>query len=74
MPAVPETVKAKVFLEDNINQKQIEYTFKNYQRIIEVSDLCADKSDLFIEFVQKGLPAGVKILLELVSFSICLMF
>ncbi|XP_065661454.1 BTB/POZ domain-containing protein 9 isoform X4 [Hydra vulgaris] len=65
MPAIPETVKAKILSEDNSNQKQVEYAFKNYQRIIEVSDLCADKSDLFIEFVQKGLPSGVKILMEL---------
>ncbi|XP_057315175.1 28S ribosomal protein S10, mitochondrial-like [Hydractinia symbiolongicarpus] len=63
MPAHEESYRAKR-VGDGL-QKEVEYNFKQYQRVIEISDLTGYKVDLFLDYVQKSLPSAVQIKMEL---------
>merc|ERR1712126_4144 len=63
MPAKEAIVKSNIYNEGT--SKIVEYKLKQYERVIELSDLTGEKSDIYIEFLQKSLPPGVQIRMEL---------
>jgi len=64
MPASSQTFKAKRDDTKSI-KKEDHYILKEYLRIIEISELTSDKSDIFMDFIIKSLPAGVDINIDL---------
>jgi len=68
MPARKTQLKSHVVKEGD-EKEVIEYNFKKYERVIEISNLAGDKSDFYIEFLHKSLPAGVQINMLLDSWE-----
>lgn len=67
MPSKETVVKSEI--ETESSKKKIEYNLKKFERVIEIADLRGDKSDIFIEYLQKALPPGVQIEIQLKSWE-----
>ena len=68
MPAKEEVLKAEIVDEED-KKKIIEYQLKRYERVISIGNLGADKSDIYIDFIHKELPAGVDISMQRITWE-----
>ncbi|XP_066917982.1 small ribosomal subunit protein uS10m-like [Clytia hemisphaerica] len=59
LPAIEETHKAK--REGKGLVSEVVYHLKQYQRVVEIQELTGEKSDIFLDYIQESMPAGVKI-------------
>ncbi|XP_020619089.1 uncharacterized protein LOC110056883 [Orbicella faveolata] len=53
------------FPPDSYKKGNVTYHFKKHGRMIQVAQLPAEKSDIFIQYLQDNIPPGVSLHMEL---------